>query len=78
MLLDTKREKVLLRNSYRLQILIVSNIAVIAKAASHKLPVKSSLNVSVVPPVPSSPVLTTIATMFTTTTMTNMTTMTST
>ena len=58
MLLGTKRERVLLRNSYRLQILIVSNIARIAKVASHKSPVKPSINVSTVLPVPSCPVLT--------------------
>ena len=76
MLLDTKRERVLLRNSYRLQILIVSNIARIAKAVSHKSSVKPSINVSTVLPVPSCPVPTTITTMFTTLTMTNMTIMT--
>ena len=55
---------------YNRSYLTIKNIARISKAASHKLPGMSSLNVS---PVLSCPVVTT---MFTTTTMTNMTTMT--
>ena len=57
--------------------LITKNIARIAKAVSHKLPGKSSLNASFALscPVLSCPVLTTMIIIFTTTTMTNMTTM---